>query len=455
MADSSKTQQPHIALLPSSGMGHLTPLLRLASALINQNIKLTFITIHPTVSLAESRYISQFLTAFPQITTKELHLLPFDPATAKSNDPFFLQFEAIRQSASLLPPILMSSSPPLSALITDITLASVVIPITTELHLPNYILHISSAKMLSMCAYFPSIIESCNNDSSELGEEIEIPNVEIIPRSWIPPILLDFTCLFATQFVENGREIVKSNGVFVNTFDHLEPESLKAFNDGKVVNGMPPIIPVGPLVPCEFERGSSPLAWLDDQPEGSVVYVSFGSRTAMSREQIRELGIGLEKSGCRFVWVVKDKIVDKQENEGLEEILGNGFIERVKDKGLVLSHKSVSGFVSHCGWNSVVEAAWYGVRMLGWPQIGDHKICAAVMRKSGLGMWMENWGWCGERVVKGEEIAQRIREMMGDEELKLRAMGIGEEARKAVGEDGSSYRALVRFRNILESLTQV
>ncbi|KAL5723041.1 hypothetical protein ACHQM5_006487 [Ranunculus cassubicifolius] len=180
----------------------------------------------------------------------------------------------------------------------------------------------------------------------------------------------------------------------------------------------------------------------------------------MSREQIRELGIGLEKSRCRFVWVIKDKKVDKEENQGLEEILGDEFIERVKDRGLVmknwvdqeevLSHRSVSGFVSHCGWNSVSEAALLGVRMLAWPQGGDQKINAEVVRKCGLGMWVESWGWGGETVVKGEEIGERIREMMGDEELRLRAMRVREEARKAVGVDGSSHTALISFRQSLE-----
>ncbi|PIA62959.1 hypothetical protein AQUCO_00200759v1 [Aquilegia coerulea] len=457
MADSgSKTQSPHIALFPSSGMGHLTPFLRLAATLSNQNFHVTVITFHPTVSFTESKILSSFFSAFPQITSKEFHLLPFDPSTVNSKDPFFLQFEAIRRSAPLLSPLFSSLSPPLSALITDITLASSFLPITSNLHLPNYILFTSSAKMLAFLTYYPSLIDTITN-TTEIGDEIKIPGLSTIPKSLIPPLLLDLTKLFTTQFIENGRKIIESNGVLINTFNTLEPESLKALNEGKVIKGLPPVIPIGPLVPCDFEKGS-PLLWLDDQPEGSVVYVSFGSRTAMSREQIRELGVGLVKSGCRFVWVVKDSKVDTEDEEDLEVVLGNGLVEEVKKKGIVmkgwidqeevLSHQAVSGFVSHCGWNSVSEAAWHGVSMLAWPQHGDQMINADVVRKSGLGMWVESW--VGGNLVKGEEIGEKIKELMEDEGLRLKAAHLRDEARKAVDVGGSSEVGLLKLRKDLE-----
>ncbi|KAF5203105.1 Udp-glycosyltransferase [Thalictrum thalictroides] len=459
MADSgSNTQSPHIALFPSSGMGHLTPFLRLAATLSKQNFQVTVITFHPTVSFAESKLLSSFFSAFPQITSKEFHLLPFDPSTVNSKDPFFLKFEAIRCSAPLLSPLLTSLSPPVSALITDITLASSFLPITSNLHLPNHILFTSSAKMLAFCSYYPSLVDT-NTNSIKISEQFEIPGLSTIPKAWIPPLLLDLTNLFATQFLENGRKIIESNGVLINTFNSLEPESLKALNEGKVIKGLPPIIPIGPLVPCDFEKGS-PLKWLDDQPEGSVVYVSFGSRTAMSRVQIRELGVGLVKSGCRFVWVVKDSKVDKEDEEDLEVILGKGYVEEVKNKGLVmkgwvdqeevLSHQAVSGFVSHCGWNSVSEAAWHGVRMLAWPQHGDQMINADVVRKSGLGMWVESW--IGGNLVKGEEIGEKIKELMEDEGLRLKTTHVREEARKAVGIGGSSEVGLLKLRKNLEPI---
>ncbi|KAK4842531.1 hypothetical protein QYF36_023214 [Acer negundo] len=247
---------------------------------------------------------------------------------------------------------------------------------------------------------------------------------------------------------------MKLNGVLINTFEALEGDILHALNDRKVLDGFPPLYAIGPLLPCEFEkrdRGAL-LKWLDDQPEGSVVYVGFGSRTALSREQINELGNGLVSSGCRFLWVVKDKKVDKDDDESLDNLLGHELMEKIMGRGLVsknwvdqdeiLSHKAVGGFVGHGGWNSLAEAAWNGVRLLVWPQSGDQKMNAETIERSGLGMWVKSWGWGEQVVVKGDEIAERIKEMMGDHLLKSQAIRIREEAMKAVGDGGSSVRTL-------------
>ncbi|KAK9088846.1 hypothetical protein Scep_027928 [Stephania cephalantha] len=65
-------------------------------------------------------------------------------------------------------------------------------------------------------------------------------------------------------------------------------------------------------------------SWLDEQEEGSVVYLIFGSRTAMSREQMRELGEGLVRSGHKFLWVVEGKKVDREDEEAVGEVVGGG-----------------------------------------------------------------------------------------------------------------------------------
>ncbi|KAJ8749894.1 hypothetical protein K2173_013809 [Erythroxylum novogranatense] len=301
-------------------MGHLTPFLRLAGSLTTHHVQLTIITPLPTVSLAESQTLSHFLTSFPQIAQVQLHLLPLDhKQSVNADDPFYYHIQVIRQSSSLLLPLLSSLSPPASALITDMSLAAAVIPITQVLNLPNYIFFTSSAKMLTLFLSYHTIFGSKHTSDLEGLDAIKIPGLEPIPKSWIPPPLLqDKNNLLKIYFFDNGRKMTESSGILVNTSEGFEQETLRKLNEGKVIEGLPSVLAVGPLPPCDHGR-CVPLAWLEGQPVRSVVYVSFGSRTGMSREQIRELGDGLVRSGSRFIWVVKEKRVDVEDDEDLDQ----------------------------------------------------------------------------------------------------------------------------------------
>nr|QLF98868.1 2-hydroxyflavanone C-arabinosyltransferase [Arisaema erubescens] len=458
---------PHVAVIPSAGMGHLSISVRLAATLASHGCLVTFITPRPVVSDAESRTIADLHSSYPQIRSLDLRLLPFD---APDVDPFLRQFEVIRRSASLLQPLLTSVTPPLSAVIVDISLLSTFVPVTKALRLPTYVTFISCAMMLALLAVFPSVRKAAGDGPIAA---VDIPGVGTsLPGSWIPPPLHDPKHLFAIQFLENGEALLQADGVFINTFSALEAETLAALNAGNVVPGLPPVIAIGPQQPVKFEGAKRAAAagrdewaaWLDAQPPGSVLYVAFGNRTALPREQLRELGLGLEKSGCRFLWVVKSKIVDREDDAGvlLEDLLGEGYRERVGERGMVvkswvdqeevLAHPSVGGFLSHAGWNSVAEAALQGICLFGWPAGGDQRVAALVVEKCGAGAWVKEWGWSGSGrgleetpTVSGEEIGKRLRELMGDASLRESTARIRKDALRSVGVGGKSYEAVRSF----------
>ncbi|KAK1272948.1 Anthocyanidin 5,3-O-glucosyltransferase [Acorus gramineus] len=438
-ADPAPQPSAHVAILPSAGMAHVTPFLRFASSLVSFGCRVTLLRPLPIVSSAESLQFSDFLSSHPSVHCLDLHLLPFDPSSANSTDPFCLQLESISRSAPhLLPDLLLPLDPKPSALVTDISLASSVAPVSrARLNLPCFILFISSSSMLSFLARFP------NAD--------DIPGSPFVDASMVPPVLRDPNNLFAQQFSANGAALVATDGVLVNTFDALEPRALAALNQGEVLEGLPHVFAIGPLKPLGSKRARAmELEWLDQQPERSVVYVSFGSRTALSEAQIKELARGLERSGFRFMWVVKMKIVDKEDEEGLEGLFRDGFMERVKERGLVvkhwveqgeiLAHRAVAAFMSHSGWNSVTEAAMHGVPMLVWPLGGDQRINAGVVEASGMGRLLKGWEWgCGgEKVVAGEVIEEALREIMEDVSVGAVASCMKDEAVRAVGVGGSS-----------------
>ena len=182
----------------------------------------------------------------------------------------------------------------------------------------------------------------------------------------------------------------------------------------------------------------------------------------MSKDQIKELRDGLERSEYRFLWVLKTNKVDKDDKEDLEDLLSCSFLERTKNKGMVLkewvnqqdilAHPAIGGFVNHCGWNSVMEAAQRGIPVMAWPQHGDQRVNAEVLVKAGLGIWDRTWGWGGQRLVKQNEIQKKIIELMTDENLKSRAKEVGEEARKATGNGGST--SIKTIIEAIESLKQ-
>ncbi|KAK1296352.1 hypothetical protein QJS10_CPB15g01027 [Acorus calamus] len=100
--------------------------------------------------------------------------------------------------------------------------------------------------------------------------------------------------------------------------------------------------------------------------------------------------------------------------------------------------------MSHSGWNSVMEAAMHGVRMLVWPFGGDQRINAGMVESAGMGRQLKGWEWgCGgEKVVADEVIEEALREIMEDVIVGAVAARVRDEAVRAVGVGGSSRECL-------------
>ncbi|KAK4337552.1 hypothetical protein RND71_042039 [Anisodus tanguticus] len=145
---------------------------------------------------------------------------------------------------------------------------------------------------------------------------------------------------------------------------------------------------IGPILPdltiCKKDSRSrhKSLEWLDKQGPKSVLYVSFGSSTTMTNDQIQELATGLENSKQKFLWILRD--ADKGnvfDGETRKARLLEGYQERNEGIGIVitdwapqleiLGYTSIGGFMSHCGWNSFMESITMGVPILAWPMHSD------------------------------------------------------------------------------------
>ncbi|XP_027177784.1 beta-D-glucosyl crocetin beta-1,6-glucosyltransferase-like [Coffea eugenioides] len=100
------------------------------------------------------------------------------------------------------------------------------------------------------------------------------------------------------------------------------------------------VLPVGPLIPSSpnstGESGDDDIElmnWLGQKSEHSTVFASFGTMYFLSKEEIKEIAFSLELSNVNFIWALGSP---KGEERRLEEILPEGFLGRVKDKGRIV-----------------------------------------------------------------------------------------------------------------------
>ncbi|GJM98920.1 hypothetical protein PR202_ga15972 [Eleusine coracana subsp. coracana] len=250
-----------------------------------------------------------------------------------------------------------------------------------------------------------------------------------------------------------GKAVAGSHGLIVNTFDALESRYIKHWN--RQVG--PRAWPIGPFClarppPVLSRHGDAApawLRWLDEKAATgrAVLYVALGTFMAVPEAQLREVADGLERSGLDFMWAVRP----------VDVVLAAGFEERVRDRGLVvrewvdqfavLQHECVKGFLSHCGWNSMLESICAGVPLAAWPMGAEQPLNAKMaVEELRIGLKVSaGSGTMTSGLVSCQEIAAAVRELVIGEkgaEMARNAAAMAAKAHEAVAEGGSSWRAL-------------
>ncbi|XP_068666126.1 UDP-glycosyltransferase 92A1-like [Aristolochia californica] len=196
--------------------------------------------------------------------------------------------------------------------------------------------------------------------------------------------------------------------------------------------------------------------WLNIHPPSSILYISFGSQNTISVSQIMNLARGLEAAGHPFIWVIRPPVGHDVNADFRGEWLPAGFEERMKEKkqGIVvrkwapqleiLTHKSTGAFLSHCGWNSVLESLSQGVPIIAWP-LASEQFYNSKMMEEELGVSVElARGTCGEvavdSVVKVTQMVLCETEKSAD--MKRKALVVSEIIRASTGEDGKIGSAI-------------
>ncbi|CAL8118801.1 unnamed protein product [Prunus armeniaca] len=244
------------------------------------------------------------------------------------------------------------------------------------------------------------------------------------------------------------------NIILVKTSREIEEKYIDYLSDliGKK------IVPVGTLVQEPMDQKVDEetwiMKWLNKMERSSVVYVCFGSEYFLSKEQIKEIAHGLELSKVSFIWAIR--FPKEEKSTRVEEVLPEGFLQRVGEKGVIvegwapqakiLQHSSVGGFVSHCGWNSVLESIKFGVPIIAMPMHLDQPINARLVEEVGVGVEVKR---AGEGSLQREEVAKVIRDVVVEK--------IGEGVRKKALKirDNMNKKEDEEIDGVVEELMQV
>ncbi|CAM0883185.1 unnamed protein product [Alopecurus aequalis] len=291
-------------------------------------------------------------------------------------------------------------------------------------------------------------------DGGDSQEELSIRSLEeYVPVPGLSSVRLSDLNTFRLweRLMEIGAEVFanvrKAQCVLFTSFHELEPSAINT-----IAESLPcPVYLIGPSIPqLRLNRDNKiheeeHREWLDAQPEKSVLYVSFGSYVSMPRSQFEEITMGLRDSGVRFFWVAQDTAADVRQMCG-DRGLAVSWCEQQK----VLCHPSVGGFLSHCGWNSALEAVSAGVPFLAFPVGWDQLVIARMVAdewKVGVDL-REKKGEDG--TVNRTAISAAVRKLMdfdsgAGQEMRRRAAVLQEDSRCAAQEGGSSHRSLSGF----------
>ncbi|KAJ8436101.1 hypothetical protein Cgig2_011923 [Carnegiea gigantea] len=454
MADDA-TASLYVAAIPFPGRGHVNPLLNLCKIMAQKkpDIHIAFIVTEEWLGLLHGSPSNEPLA--PTIIFATIpNVLPSEKGRGADMDGFI--DAVLTKMAQPVEQLLDRFDLPVQLIVAD-TFLSWAVEVGNLRNVPVASFWPASASMLSMFVHYDLIVDNLAQLGINHKQCLEnIPGISSISIADLPDGFSIESKSKMSKILYMISMLKNTRCLLFRTIEELEEHAISALKPKLSV----PMYTIGPCIPSLTldnitTNQPSYIAWLSSQPQKSVLYVSLGSVISISSHQMDELAAGLRNSGVRFLLVSRGEALKFQGGCGEK-----GMVVPWCDQSNVLGHGSVGGFLTHCGWNSVIESIFTGVPMITFPLLIDQKPNSKLV--------VEDWGvgWRGKSkaevflrgsVVGRDRIAQLVKMFMDLESeerknLEGRCTEVREMVRATIGRGGS---AQVGFDAFLANISDI
>ncbi|XP_050381374.1 UDP-glycosyltransferase 86A1-like [Argentina anserina] len=464
--------RPHAVIFPYPLQGHVIPAVHLAIKLASNGFTVTFVNtqaVHHQIiksqSLDTAMEDNQDINIFGGVCKSSLDIryvtisdgFPIGFNRSLNHDQFWEGvLHVFPAHVDELVAKLVRSDPPVTCLIAD-TFFVWPTMIAAKYNLVNVSFWTEPILVLTLYYHIYLLRENghfASHDNHRQDTIDYIPGVKAIEPKDLMSYLqaAEITSVVHRIIYKAFEEVKRADFILCNTIQELESDTISALQEKQ------PTYAIGPIFPNRFTKSTVAtslwsefdcMSWLNTKPNGSILYVSFGSYAHASKRDIEEIANGLSLSKVGFIWVLRPDIVSSDETQ----ILPAGFEDEIKNRGLivpwcsqieVISHPAIGGFFTHCGWNSILESMWCGLPLLCYPLLTDQ----FTNRKLVVDDWKVGLNLCDRFPITKEEVGEKVNCLMSgksSEELRRNAKKVKNTLESALDREGSSSRNYDRF----------
>ncbi|KAH7279271.1 hypothetical protein KP509_37G013100 [Ceratopteris richardii] len=476
-------QQHHAVALAFPTSGHVNPVIRFCKLLVKlHGFAVTFVDLRPVPE--GSQALPHTSMATPSSAGDEQQSVPLfrrvQIPIAGVSDLFNISFQSLfEKTASVGPDLerlivsLNDQGRPVTCIVASFNATFTVQSVADKLHIPFVALYPCAASRLLFTHYLsrddPISLQSVIEAHSPTKDREDVfcrglPGLPTLFNKDVPHFkhVKDETRDLWELIIRIWKACsAKAHAVAINTVQDLEETTCRALADACDV----PIYDVGfwmedlsdDIAISSWKEDKSCIPWLDQQPNASVLYISFGSLTLLSQAEFHAFIDGVISSKQRFLWVLRPDLVKDIDYsvmvmDIMEKSEGKGLVIEWAPQLQVLAHPSVGGFLTHCGWNSTSESIAFGVPMLCWPYFSDQLLNARyIVDEWKVGFELDTKKEEGSG-LKSQEIETAIWAFMEGEEGKIvrkNAQKLKEKASCCLLENGPSY---MKLKALVDSL---